>query len=106
MINMKNTPHFHDGKSGAAIAVRVTTRAPHTELVGIQPDGTIKVRLAAVAQKGKANQVLLEFLAEVLGISPGKIELVAGQTGRNKLVTITGISSVEIHKRVTEKLSK
>jgi uncharacterized protein (TIGR00251 family) len=103
---MKSTPHFHDGKAGAALAVRVTTRAPHTELVGIQADGTIKVRLAAVAQKGKANEVLLEFLADVLGISPGKIELVAGQTGRNKLVTITGISGAEIHQRITDRLSK
>ncbi len=103
---MKNTPHFHDGKSGAALAVRVTTHAPHTELGGIQADGTIKVRLAAVPQKGKANEALLEFLADILRISPGKIELVAGQTGRNKLVSITGISSAEIHQRITEKLSK
>jgi uncharacterized protein len=106
MSNMKKTPRFHDGKAGAALAVRVTTRAPHTELAGIQTDGTLKVRLAAVAQKGKANEVLLEFLADVLGISPAKIELVAGQTGRNKLVTITGMSSTEIHQRITDKLSK
>jgi uncharacterized protein (TIGR00251 family) len=102
---MKNTPHFHDGKTGAALAVRVLTHAPHTELVGIQEDGTLKVRLAAVPQKGKANQVLIDFLAEVLGVTPAKLELVAGQTGRNKLVTVTGLTSAEINQRILKRLS-
>jgi uncharacterized protein (TIGR00251 family) len=103
---MVKMPHFHDGKTGAALAVRVTTHAPHTELAGIQEDGTIKVKLAAVPQKGKANQVLIDFLADVLGISASKIELVAGQTGRNKLVTITGMTSADIQQRITSELSK
>jgi uncharacterized protein (TIGR00251 family) len=103
---MKNTPHFHDGKGGAALAVRVLTHAPHTELVGIQEDGTLKVRLAAVPQKGKANQVLIEFLAQVLGVAPAKLELVAGQTGRNKLVTVTGLTSAEINERILKRISK
>ncbi len=103
---MKNKPHFHDGKAGAALAVRVLTHAPHTELVGIQEDGTLKVRLAAVPQKGKANQVLIEFLAEVLGVAPAKLELVAGQTGRNKLVTVTGLTSAEINECILKRLSK
>jgi uncharacterized protein len=103
---MTNTPHFHDGKAGAALAVRVATRAPRTELVGIQEDGTLKIRLAAVPQKGKANLVLIEFLAEVLDVAPGKLELVAGQTGRNKLVTVTGLTSAEIHKRIIKRLAK
>jgi uncharacterized protein (TIGR00251 family) len=103
---MKNIPHFHDGKAGAALAVRVLTHAPHTELVGIQEDGTLKVRLAAVPQKGKANQVLIEFLAEVLDITPAKLELVAGQTGRNKLITVTGLTSTEINQRILKRLSK
>ena len=103
---MKNTPHFHDGKTGAALAVRVLTHAPHNELVGIQEDGTLKVRLAAVPQKGKANQVLIDFLAEVLGVTSARLELVAGQTGRNKLVTVTGLTSDEINQRIHKRLSK
>ena len=103
---MTKAPRFHDGKTGAALAIRVTTHAPHSELVGIQGDGTIKVRLAAVPLQGKANQVLIEFLSDVLGISPGKIELVAGHTSRNKLVTITGKTSAEIHQRIMDVINK
>ncbi|MBN2257270.1 MAG: DUF167 domain-containing protein [Anaerolineaceae bacterium] len=103
MINKtRKTPRFHDGMTGAALAVRVTTRAPHNEVVAIQEDGTLKVRLAAVPLQGKANHALISFLADILGISPGKIELVAGQTGRNKLVTITGLTSAEIHQRILD----
>lgn len=103
---MVKTPHFHDGKSGAALAVRVTTRAPHNELVGIQKDGTIKIRLAAAPVEGKANLELISFLAQLLGISSGKIDLVGGQTGRNKLLTITGYTSAEIQKRILKKLPR
>jgi uncharacterized protein YggU (UPF0235/DUF167 family) len=103
---MKKTHQFHDGKAGAALAVRVLTHAPHTELVGIQEDGTLKIRLAAVPQKGKANEVLLDYLADVLGVAPGKLELVAGMTGRNKLVTVTGLSSTEINQRILKRLSQ
>jgi len=103
---MVKNPRFHDGKSGAALAVRVTTRAPHNELINIQKDGTLKLRLAAPPMEGKANQTLISFLAEVLNISSGKIDLVAGQSSRNKLVTITGLTSAEVHKRIVEKLPK
>jgi hypothetical protein len=39
---MKTTPHFHDGMAGSALAVRVATRAPRNEVVGIQADGTLR----------------------------------------------------------------
>ncbi|MGA9398830.1 MAG: DUF167 domain-containing protein [Anaerolineaceae bacterium] len=103
---MVKNPRFHDGKSGAALAVRVMTRAPHNELINIQKDGTLKLRLTAPPIEGKANQALISFLAEVLNISPGKIDLVAGLTSRNKLVTITGLTSTEVHNRIVEKLPK
>jgi uncharacterized protein (TIGR00251 family) len=103
---MVKNPRFHDGKSGAALAVRVMTRAPHNELVGIQNDGTLKLRLTAAPVEGKANQSLISFLAELLDISPTKIDLVAGQTNRNKLVAITGLTSAEVHQRIVNKLLK
>jgi hypothetical protein len=103
---MVDKSRFHDGKSGAALAVRVATRAPHNELVCIQNDGTLKLRLAAAPVDGKANQVLIGFLAEVLNIPQSRIDLVAGQTSRNKLITITGMTSAEVHQRIVAKIPK
>jgi uncharacterized protein (TIGR00251 family) len=101
---MGKSPHFHDGKSGSALAIRVIPRAPRNQLVGILSDGTIKLRLSAAPVDGKANHGLIEYLAELLDIAPSKIELVAGQGGRNKLVSITGLTSSEVQARIVKHL--
>lgn len=89
-----------DAKGGAAFAVRVVTRAANTEVVGMQEDGTLKIRLvASPAGDDAANQELVTFLAAELGVSKEKIEIVAGADGRDKLVSVEGISTADIETR-------
>jgi uncharacterized protein (TIGR00251 family) len=97
--------HLHDGKKGAALAVRVTPRANQNEIVEITGDGTVKVRLTAPPVNGKANEALIEFLAEVLEVPRSKIEIVAGATGRDKLVSILDLDVETVHARILNKLS-
>lgn len=92
--------HLHDSKSGSAIAVRVTPRASKNEITGVLEDGTIKIRLTAPPVDGKANQTLIEYLSKVLGCAKKDIEIVAGESGRNKLITITNIDSEEVNRRI------
>ena len=92
--------HLHDGKKGAALAVRVSSRARRNEIVEILNDGTVKIRITASPSDKKANQVLLEFLAEVLKIPPSKMEIVAGTTGRDKLVTILDLDANTVQERI------
>ena len=47
----KRTYHLHDGKKGAAMAVRITPRASRNEIVEIQSDGTVKIHLHNVYEK-------------------------------------------------------
>ena len=47
--------HLHDGKKGAALAVRVTPRASKNEIVDILSDGTVKVHLTAPPGGGKSK---------------------------------------------------
>ncbi len=83
-----------DAKGGAAFTVRVVTRAANTEIVGIQEDGSLKVRLqASPAGTPAANQELVSFLATQLEVDPQLIEIVAGQDGRDKLISVEGIST-------------
>lgn len=83
-----------DAKGGAAFSVRVVTRAVNTEVVGIQDDGVLKVRLkSSPAGDPAANQELSEFLAQALGVPLEKVEIVAGQDGRDKLVSVEGITT-------------
>jgi len=68
-------------------------------------DGTIKIRLTAPPVEGKANQALIEFLAEVLEVPRSKIEIVAGIKGREKLVSIIELDAETTQARILGKLS-
>ncbi|RMD65062.1 YggU family protein [Candidatus Parcubacteria bacterium] len=96
---------FHDGRKGSALAIRVTPRASRNEIVEILHDGTVRIRLTAPPVEGKANQALIKFLAKVLDVSPSRIEIVAGHSGRDKLVSIQDMTPEEAHRRILEHLN-
>jgi uncharacterized protein len=88
-------------KGGAAFTVRVVTRAAQTEVAGLQEDGTLKIRLvASPAGDPAANKELVDFLASQLGVSTEKIEIVAGADGRDKLVSVEGVSTVDVETKL------
>lgn len=97
--------HLHNGQKGSALAIRVTPRASRNEIVEIMNDGTVKVRLTAPPVEGKANHALVEFLAEVLDLAPNRIEIVAGATGRDKLVSILDLDTETVHQRILQRLA-
>lgn len=91
-----------DAKGGSAIGVRVVTRASSTELVGRQEDGTLKVRLkASPAGDPAANKELMEFLAQQLGVGLEKIEIVAGESARDKIISVEGMTAVEVEQKLS-----
>ena len=70
------------------LRVKVIPKSSKTELAGYLPDGTWKVKIAAVPEKGKANRALCEFLAERLGVAKSRVRIVAGETSQLKRVRI------------------
>lgn len=92
--------HLHDSKGGAALAVRVTPRASKNEVAEVMHDGTIRIRLTASLSEPNVNQNLVFFLAEVLDIPENNIEVVAGQTGKDKLISILNIDAETVHQRI------
>jgi hypothetical protein len=93
-----------EGKRGAALAIRVTPRARKDEIVEILADQTIKIRLAAPPVDGKANKALIEFLAKVLDVPRSRVEIIAGASGRDKLVSILDLDSGEAQSRILKYL--
>jgi uncharacterized protein (TIGR00251 family) len=91
---------LHDAKHGSALTVRVTPRARKNEFAGILEDGTLRVRIAAPPVEGKANAALVEFLADVLRVRKSKIEIVAGQKGLDKILSIEEMTSEEVEERI------
>ncbi len=96
---------LHDGQSGAAITVRITPRASRDEISEILEDGTIKVRLTAAPNEAKTNLALVQFLAQVLEVNPKQIEIVAGLSGNDKLITITNLDKRLVQERILKNLS-
>lgn len=97
---------LHNGKYGAAIAVRVTPRMARNEIYEILDDGTVKIRLTAPPVEGKANQALIEFLAKVLETNTAHLEVIAGQTGRDKIVAVENLDADLVQKRILGALNK
>lgn len=91
---------LHDGKKGAALAVRVTPRARHNEIVEIQSDGTVKIHITSPAHEGKANDQLIGFLADIFGVPKSRIDIVAGANGRDKLISVLDMDADEVHNRI------
>lgn len=91
---------FHDGQRGVALAVRVTPRASHNQIVGVLNDGTIKVHLASDPADEELNIELVSFLAEVLGVPKSRLEIVAGENGRDKLISVLDMDVETAHQRV------
>jgi len=91
---------MHDGQRGAALAVRVTPRASHNEIVELLEDGTVKVRLASTPDDGESNTALIEFMAEILGVPTTKLDIVAGINGRDKLISIVDMDVETAHQRI------
>jgi hypothetical protein len=70
------------------IRIKVLPKSSKTELAGILPDGTWKIKVAAAPEKGKANRALVEFLAEHLGVAKSRIRIVSGETSQLKRIQV------------------
>jgi uncharacterized protein (TIGR00251 family) len=68
--------------------VRLQPRASRDEIVTIQADGWLKIRITAPPVDGKANDHLIRFLAGVCAVPRSAITLLSGQSGRNKRLRI------------------
>lgn len=97
--------HLHDGKKGAALTVRIIPRARKNEVAEILNDGTIKIRLVNAADDQNLNRNLQEFLAGVLQIPAGRIDVVAGLKGLDKLITVLDLDADALQERIIKKLS-
>lgn len=95
---------LHNGQKGSALAVRVTPRASRNEIVEMLDDGTIKVRLAAPPVDDEANRALIEFLADILGVPKSRLDIVAGATGRDKLISVLDMDVETAHQRIVAHL--
>jgi uncharacterized protein (TIGR00251 family) len=70
------------------LRVKVIPRSAKSEVAGEMADGTLKVRIAAPPEKGKANEALIALLAAHFGVSRDAVTIVSGHATPLKLVRI------------------
>ncbi|MDQ3928600.1 MAG: DUF167 domain-containing protein [Chloroflexota bacterium] len=76
---------------GATIKVFVAPRSSANKVMG-EHNGAIKIALTAPPVEGAANKALVEFLAKLLGMPRSAMSLVLGETSRQKMVKVLGVS--------------
>jgi uncharacterized protein (TIGR00251 family) len=83
----------------ASINLRVTPSASRDAVMGWRGD-VLRLRVAAPAQRGKANDAVLRLLAAALGIERQRLRIVRGETSRQKVVSVDGLDESEIRARL------
>lgn len=84
---------------GTLLRLRVQPRASRSGVDGVAA-GRVRVRLTAPPVEGAANDALLRLLADLLATPRTRLELVAGQGGREKAVFVPGLAPPEVLRRL------
>jgi len=90
---------LNETAAGVTFAVRVQPRARRNALVGELGD-VLKVALTAPPVDGKANEACIEFFAEALNLPRSAVMIASGETSRNKVLRVRGITAAEFKKRL------
>jgi uncharacterized protein (TIGR00251 family) len=90
---------IHGTPQGSTFAVRVQPRARKNAIVGEHGDA-LKLALTAPPVEGRANKACIEFLAEFLKVPRSSVTIAAGETSRNKVIRIAGMSADELRRRL------
>jgi uncharacterized protein len=88
---------FSEKEDAVIFNLRVLPNASKTEIVG-EFDGLLKIRIAAPPADGAANAELVKFLSKKLGVAKSAVEIIGGQSSRNKQVKIQNADSTVLSK--------
>jgi uncharacterized protein (TIGR00251 family) len=88
-----------DHAEGCVLPVRAQPGARRAGVQGEQA-GALKIAVTAPPEDGRANQALVEALRQALRIKRSQVELISGQTSRDKRFLIRGLTRAELETRL------
>jgi len=92
-----------ESAKGIVFAVKVQPRAPRNAITGAVGEA-LKLAVTAPPVDGRANQAVIEFLAELFEIPRASVTIASGETSRNKVVRIMGLSKHAVEAKLSENL--
>ena len=90
---------IRDTSLRVGFAVKVQPRARKNAITGMVGDA-LKLALTAPAVDGRANKACIEFFANLLEVPRSSVTIAFGETSRNKVVRIAGLSADEVRRRL------
>ena len=88
----------------ARIVVRVQPGARRNALVDRLASGEWKLAVNAPPEGGRANEAVVELVAELLGVKPRQVELKRGASSRSKTLEVAGLEAGEAERRLAAAL--
>ena len=93
MIPVRDTP------GGATFQVKVHPRARKNAITGVVGDA-LKLALTAPPVAGRANEACIAYLAEFLNVPRSSVTIAAGETSRQKLIRVAGLSAAQVETKL------
>nr|BAL53011.1 hypothetical conserved protein [uncultured Acetothermia bacterium]BAL60183.1 hypothetical conserved protein [Candidatus Acetothermum autotrophicum] len=90
---------LREDAEGVVLTVRVKPRARRNAIIGVRNDALL-VEVTAPPEQNKANDAVIALLAEALNISKSRVELLSGQTHRDKRLRIWGLTPSQCWERL------
>ncbi len=88
-------------EESVTLIVQVQPNATQNRVVRFE-DGILHLRIAAPATKGKANQKLLKFLSDTLGVSRSHLTIKKGLISKKKTIAITGLTQNQVTRQLEQ----
>ncbi|HJO55086.1 MAG TPA: DUF167 domain-containing protein [Candidatus Scalindua sp.] len=91
MVNIREV------EDGIVVSVKVQPNASKDRVVGEHAD-QLKIAVTVAPEKGKANKAVIKVLSKLLGVKSSDIEILSGETSRDKKVFIRNISKEDFNR--------
>jgi len=91
-----------DSPSCATFQVKVHPRAKKNAITG-EGGEALKLALTAPPVEGRANEACIAFLAELLNVARSSVTIAAGESSRNKLIRVRGLSAAQVEAKLSGK---
>ncbi|MCF7853016.1 MAG: DUF167 family protein [Simkaniaceae bacterium] len=82
------------------VQVKVVLKSSSDQIIGFEGN-ILKVKLNAIPEKGHANKALIRLLSKALHLPKTSITIVQGETSRQKILQIEGLSDEELREKLT-----
>jgi uncharacterized protein (TIGR00251 family) len=90
-----------ESRQGVSFAVKVHPRAKKNAITG-ELGEALKLSLTTPPIEGRANEACVEFFAKLLKVPRSSVTIASGQTSRNKVIRVAGVSGKYVRERLSD----